>query len=468
MEISMRKIIVILLLLVLSAGFALGASRYWFGMKTEEQFRKYLKEVQQPGLSTVITEYERGFFSSTVKTVVTMQVYNQTGSGGPDVVTLPLEHTVVHGPIVLPGDRPEYDSLKPFMAYVVTRPAETVDGTDIVSNFFSGLPWVLYTLINLDGSGETRMQGGAFEKEIVGDNERFFLNMLDADIRMNFGVDMRSIAGAMLMGGFTMEGEKGTVEFKGISGTLDMRRGEYGLNLGSVHSQLDEMAVIAHDAGQSFVMKGISGEIISRLDGALVFSEQKFSVKRMIMAEHVVGPVEFAMELRNLNALPLGKIQELVAELQTDGAGALAAQEKFQTEILALLPRLLAKSPELEVTRARLTTDYGDIDGSMFLRIDGQSSVNLFTLLGALYVQVDARMPEALLLKSINKTLAESDKHDRNGRALIKEMVEQGYLRLENGDCLTSIHFEKGRFSINGHDIPLHNLLQKFQSAPQA
>jgi uncharacterized protein YdgA (DUF945 family) len=463
-----RRVFFFLLISVVVAATALAASRYWFGIKTEEQFRAYLQELNQPGISVAITDYERGFFDSTARTVLSLKVYSGKDGSGGNVISLPLQHTIIHGPLVL-GGLPSMATVKPLLAYVVTEPVKVDEGSGLLSSFFSELPLVQHTLIRLDGSSEIRLQSASFDQVINGDNERVFLNMLGSSAQMELGPGMNRVSGTMQMDGFTLEGEEGEVGFKNMSVEVDMHKGDYDLTLGTGTIHLDEVSMVGFSQGnaQSVVMRGVSGEFLSRLDGASLFSRQQIFIEYLEIAGHMVGPLEYAFELRNLDAAALGKIQQQVAKLQAGNGTSMAVNQQLKEQILQLLPQLLLHSPELEITKARATTSYGDVNGRLLLRVNNPNgAANLFALLGALHIEVDARMPEALLLKTVDTILQSSKKgSSADGRELIAQLVQQGFLKLENNIYSTSMRFEEGTFSINGNKIPLQDLLQKIQPA---
>ncbi len=464
----MKKIVFSLLALIVVAAVGLAVSRYWFGVKTEEQFRAYLQEINQPGISVKITKYERGFFDSTVQTVLSLKVNPGTDGSGGNVISLPLQHTIIHGPFVF-GGLPSMATIKPLLAYVVTKPVKVGAGSDLLSKFFSELPFVQHTLIRLDGSGKTRLQIASFDQEISGDNERLFLNMLGSSGQLDFGPDMSSFSGTMQMDGFTLEGEEGKVGLKNMSVEMDMHKGGYGLTLGTGKTHLNEVSLVGYSQGngQSFVMRGLSGEFLSRLDGASFFSRQQLAIEYLEIAGHLVGPLQYTFELRNLDAAALGQIQKQVAELQAGSGTPMAVNQQLKERILRLLPQLLSHSPELEITRARATTSYGDVSGRLLVRLNNPNgAVNLFALLGALHVEVDARMPAALLLKAADKILQSSKKgSSADGRERIARLVRRGFLQLENNIYSTGMRFEQGKLSINGNKIPLQKLLRRIQSA---
>ncbi|MDR2207654.1 MAG: YdgA family protein [Azoarcus sp.] len=74
------------------------ASSYWVGSQIEERFRERVDRASGQGFRISTVDYQRGIFGATARTDVTFQSYSDEDSSETETVTVPVIHSIRHGP----------------------------------------------------------------------------------------------------------------------------------------------------------------------------------------------------------------------------------------------------------------------------------------------------------------------------------------------------------------------------------
>jgi uncharacterized protein YdgA (DUF945 family) len=173
-------------------------------------------------------------------------------------------------------------------------------------------------------------------------------------------------------------------------------------------------------------------------------------VQSIRLGDRVFGPGEVEIELRDLDALSLARLQGLEAEglappASQDVTGA-AAPGEAKDPLLGLVSR----SPQLAVRTLRLATPSGDLEASLRVALDGSRPEllgGLSTLLLALEIHADLECPAEIL-----------DAMYRDREEELRELRSEGWLLLEGERYRSRLELGQGELLVNGLPKSLDDL----------
>ena len=383
----MKKLVVLVgtLIVLLLAGWA-GAT-WWFGTQVQRQYQELLNQVSQRGLVTLSEEsYHRGFWGATARTRVQLPLPRGSKGHGGRPLTFTLEQQIQYGPFPLgtPGWRP----VRAFIhSRVILGPATLRR----VQRFFPAcpaeLPLIGTTVVYLRGNGETDLEIPPLHRKL-GKKDPQTVDWQGLDARSIFSPDLKHVRGVWQAPGLSLAGRQGTLQMAGLWADfdLDMPRGSQGLMLGNMAYGLDALSFSAAAAGPGkaaagFVLKGVKIQGASLASKGLVNSSFRAEFARLLLHGRENGPGIFDMQIRNLDAAALEKLQRLSRRV---GAGGRAAG-KPGAQALASYTRVLAKlashSPVLEIREFRFRGADGQLNGTARIAIDGSRAAALHSLL---------------------------------------------------------------------------------------
>ncbi|MCP4699014.1 MAG: YdgA family protein [Gammaproteobacteria bacterium] len=190
------------------------------------------------------------------------------------------------------------------------------------------------------------------------------------------------------------------------------------------------------------------------------------SIEKLQFGGERFGPGEFDFEMRDMDANSLRKIQTTLADLIRRGvalkdAGFITAWTLMQHGLV-----LLKNSPEVNITRLRLTTPDGDLTGTLHISVLQlkQSSTNFFELFKAIKAEAQLYVPKVFLyavaefqagniLSRYGKTSpSETEIHAFAIKLLkssLRPLVQQNYLIQEEKGYRTALLLNAGNLTWN-------------------
>ncbi len=486
----MKKSISILILLVLLVLGLWGGTTYWFGVKTEERYRELLEEGSQGQYVKLRNEsYNRGFMESQARTIVDFRPPSDVAAANPPI-RLILAHDISHGPFPLRKSPDGRWHIKPVMAIWQTTIMLSPETRDRLAGFFAQIPEMPpvqdHTVIDLDGSGEEHLVIPAFQ-HVLGGEDKAAVDWKGLSLQGRFSADLKALSGALSAPGLEVVAKDLALRISDLKSAFRSQEGISGLSLGDVSFDLAALEFAGKDQAnepQALLIRSLALNTSSKASGDNIDSRLTVRADRVDVGETSYGPGVLAMELRNLDASSVVRLQEAARESQSQPPEQTA--EATQLLMLArmgeILPALLKKSPELEITQLDVKTTDGDFSGQARIAFDGKKggpTLNLVTLFNALEAQAEFKVGDRLLRRVASgilkeRTIAESREQQRavpGTKELdaiaaaavdeqLKTLMAQNILVRENGNYRAAAGYKAGQIVLNGRPLSLGDLLQ--------
>ncbi len=466
-----------------------GAATYWFGVKTEAQYRALLQQAAEyPNVKLVNESYVRGFLSSKAQTAIEVQPAPDAAAEKQPIRLL-LAHDIFHGPFPLakpPGTKPQF---KPVMGIIETSIVFSPENQNQISSVYAQIPEIAsardYTIIDLDGNGEEQLHIPAFQ-HTFGDEDKVAVDWKGLSLQTSFTIDMKAFSGLLKAPGLEVTGKDFDLRIKEAASTLHVREDASGLSLGEASFDLDAVEYSEKNGTEpvGFLMQGFRANTSSKASGDNVSFLGAIRTDQVKLNRAQYGPGVFEMEFRNLDAASLLKLQE--AARQQASAPAKPSTEAEQLVMLGrymeILPGLLKKSPEFEVKQLEIKTTDGDFTGKARLAFDGtklESTQDLLALANALAAQAEFKVAESLLRRVAidtmkadivteyeeQKGVVPDDKEIQKIASArldeqLKALMAQNMILKENGNYVARGSYEGGQIILNGRPLSLQNLMQ--------
>ena len=485
----MKRFVSILMLLVLLVlGLWVGLA-YWFGMKAEQQYHALLQQASESQYAKFVNEsYSRGFFQSQAKTILEVQLPSGT-AGEVQNYKIPLLQDITHGPFPLAKLGDSQRPWQPVMAIIETR---LEPGSALQTQFaewWSQVPELAtvrdYTVVYLDGKGEERFAIPAFQRT-VGKEEPVAITWKGLSLQADFTADLKTLSGSFRMPGSEARGRDQALRLGEVKLDFAAKEGVSGLWLGDASFSLASFD-LTYDEGsgpQSMLLQGLSANTSTKASGDLINSMIALRTELLKLDDTHYGPGAFEIEFRNLDAPSLTKLQESLREEQAQPGqqSGKAAELKTLSRYMEVLPGLLKKSPEIEISQCNLKTSLGDFTGKARITFDGTKAgtvLNLLTLPTALTANAEVKIGEGLL-RSVLIGMLEDDvvaewedseeeaPNEEEIRDLVAARVEEQLadltarnLLLKEGETYaSSLRYEGGQIMLNGRALSLQDLVQ--------
>ena len=485
----MKKLVSVLVLLVLLVAGLWGATTYWFGIKAEQQYLALLQQASQwQQLKFVSESYTRGFYQSQARSVIEIQLPPGTGEET-QAFKINLAHEILHGPFPL-GTLPDGQGrLKPVMAVIETRLVPGPELQSYLAELWTQVPELAslrdVTVIYLDGEGRERFVIPAFQ-HTFGKEEPVAATWKGLTFQADFTADLKAISGSLHIPGAEGRGKGFELRLGEVKFTFTTQEGVSGLWLGDLAFSLANLEfTLEQETGpQSLLLRGFKADTATKASGDTLNCLVTLRTEQLKLDDTQYGPGVFELELRNLDAPTLARLQQDLKEEQAQPRreSSEAAQMKTLSRYLAILPDLLKKSPELEIRQLDFKTSMGDFSGKARLAFDGTKAgpvASPVALIAALTAQAELRIGEGLL-RSVLAGMLQGDLlqewEDEEGEAPDDEvisavvstkvdeqlatLVAQNLLVKENGTYAASARYEAGQITLNGRPMSFQDLIQ--------
>ena len=456
----MKKMILVLVLLL--AGAALGLP--WFlGGEARAIYQDAIADAPAHGLRVLDNRYERGWFSSHVLTELVVEpVQGQTGPTGD--IQLRIASRFAHGPWSLASPR-----LTPAASVVETRAEIRIPGFELP-------PLFLTTVIELDGSGVTRLRLPAVDRTGTRGLTRVQLDEAHGEVRFEPGF---STSDAWFdLPALTVDSEQGAqLRLRGLRGKHAGSRWLGGLFVGEGGLTLEALAVRG-PAGEIEV-EGLSLDLKSSVpDGKLLdmHLEYRFDALRGMGADYT--DARLALSLERLPGEEILALQQAMGEVTADAAAGSMAGLAVAAVLASHLPELLAQDPRLGLDSLEVTTPEGRIEANLWLGVKGltrEAMERPGAWLGHLVGAGELGMPRTSLLRLMEQwqrsqaldVLRQRDPEAQQippefesqiqaaAREQVTDLVHAGWVSERSGRVLTSLELADSLITVNGKTLPL-------------
>lgn len=275
------------------------------------------------------------------------------------------------------------------------------------------------------------------------------------------------------------EGE-GQMNLQTVTANFDANKTSKGLELGKIALNIGHFDFSDEEVEMSFDNLGISSN----------GQEQNDVVNYTVQTQ--IGKLELPKELTFGEKLAIGFVgninfdrldAESLLALQTTAHQLQEKEEPMMLMILfgqfmELVPKMMAKSPEIALTQLTINTPKGDLQGNFNVSLDGQkaTSLEILALIPALLAQTNFTISRQLLeyvlttiktnkmqqeLEVMGEKLSEADLAQLQQQAKtaslqeISIFVAFNWLINDGDNYKLAAEFKNGQFSLNGQEMSL-------------
>jgi uncharacterized protein YdgA (DUF945 family) len=488
----MKKVFSIVIVLFFLATASFAGTVFWFGLQAEQQYHAILEQTSQFGYIQLTNEsFDRGFLRSSARTAVKIRDLSAGArKERKELLEFTLVHDIRHGPLPL-GELPDGKTqLKPVLAIIETRIELSPETQVKLKKIFSALPEIAsmknYTTLSLGGDGETRLVIPPLHQTVDRD-KKVTVDWKGLTANMAFTADLKGFTGSLSAPGLNAVADDGELEIRGLASTFDTHEGIKGLFLGDASFDLAHLEFTdkKNGEGKRFSMDGLKMKTSSRAVTDTINYSMTVRIDRAMTHDTQYGPGGCELELRKLDAASLAKLQQVFQELQAQFPHRSAEEinQMMLAKYAEILPELVKKSPEIEITRLSLKTHDGDFLGKAKIVFDGTNAAainNPLFLLSAVTAHAEFTVTDRLLQRinetSHRKEIIAAVKQgkrdpisDEEIKALaaaqsekrLEALVAQNILIYEDGHYKASADYQQGRVILNGRPLTLQDLLQQ-------
>ncbi len=457
----MKKTLTALLFICLAVALAYGGASYWIGEQARKQHDLFIARINRANyLDVSIKSYERGIFSSTASTTVSL-----TPRLSGDSFNFTAISSIYHGPFVFLESSHLKGSLHPVLAVVRTRLAPG-DCPESLKKMLQEIPELesseILTVIFYDGSGESYLDVPSFRKTLSTENGGEVGVEWDGfTAKSKFDASLGEASVSYSAPSLKVTEKSQTLLVKDIQCDFNSHPGINGISVGSMAFSIGGIDVVEEGSPpfnlSSFGMQAESGVSGQMINGALRLNFDKLSAAGL-----GVGPFTLEFEARKLDADVLSRFQRLVPKFRTGGAKGV-----MDVLVREILGDLLAKSPEFEIKQLKIRTDRGDMSGRASLAFAGHGenlAGNILALLGSIDASADLKVSEALFFMIAENALREnSAPHPEEAAksrvsALVMELMAANIMLQEDGAFKSSATYRRGIITVNGRKLDLSHL----------
>ena len=459
----MKKLVLALLLVAL-VGF--GGVTLWGSLRAKQAYRTLILAIaESPDARVLETSYERGWLQSKSRTSFEIrgrlgESFQQwlIGLGREEVrgrVGVKMQQTIEHGytPVMewLTGGMEG----TPIVGRLETHLELDKETQSELGAVLGHLPWVsIATVIRASGVGESSVIVPAkrLESKLAGDEGGGWAAQWKG-LRGNvvYTTDFDHFAASFDSAGIEGGSAGSLFALRDLKWTADLRRDESGLLVGDVNARVGSLRLASREEGApGLELDDWAMSQSNAVEAGSFGSTLQIRVQAIRLGDRVFGPGELELQLRNLDALSL-------ARLQSRGVGGLAPphdRDVTRSSVgggpVSLLSDLLSRSPQLEIRSLRLATPSGDIEAKLRIDLDGSRPEflrDLFTLLLVLEIRAELACPAEIL----------DALYQERGEELL-ELRREGWVLLDGERYRSRLKFERGGLIVNGLPKTLEDL----------
>lgn len=457
-------VVVLLVLVVAPAGV---------GLMAEKHYRQLWQAAlaDQSGYSATLSEYERGWFNSSARVVITItdpsmvQLLGELDWIETDTVNgevrLNVHERIHHGPLALGAPAPLSQRLRPGAGIVHTRLNQTLSLAEADLNRLE-----MTTHLGLGGRLHARLRAGptAFE---FGDGSSIRLDhRITADIHTDrtFQRLYSRLRGESLH----IRGAEGeTISLESIRVNTEQHRSDTGLWLGDTDFRTG-LIKLAFPTGAPLEVRDLQWHSHASEVDALMEQQHTIHAASLHTGAIRAAPVQLELTLFNLDTGAIIALQEQLAELPPPHPDAPA--DAYATEVLDKvrdnLRQMARREPGVRIDTLSVGFDGGSLDGSGRLALtvtddaqfdrylDQGRLIHLFR--GEGHLTTGRALVRQSLMRSMSNGASQPEVEQELARmadSQIDEAIATG-LVVENADQLEMrLKLEQGIFYLNQREI---------------
>ena len=476
----MRRVILVIVLIIVLALFGLP---YWFGIQTEKVYNDIVSTYSKTGnISILEKSYEKGWLNSKAKTTFAIK------NGDAELIKFEETDTIYHGPFPLQAVLSGMSGLTPVMAVIDSKLVAIPVGESEFSQIIKKLPPVsLLTRLSLDGGGITDITMPGIETEAGKGGGKLKWEGLTGDVK--FSPEFRDVDAEFKSSGLKLTGKDTDFTITGLSGASRLKYvgPENKYPVGDINFAVDEITARTKDENsaeyEDFSITGIALTGTSTESEGILNSTHSLGFKEIDAGGSKYGPGGYELAIRNIDMASWIKIQDQLRKNQ-NAPQTEEARAAFMTELMKIVPGLIKKSPEIELTKLTIKTSDGSLDGHLKISVDGTNmdnpelASNPLFLVTAIKANARVSVTKPLLERVITdykkeEILGDFKKADDEippdeeiaGMAKeetgdeIKGLMDQGIITGNGDNYELNASYEMGQITLNGQPLDMQSLL---------
>lgn len=476
----MRSVLIVVVLLIVLALLGLP---WWFGIQAEKTYNDIVSTYSgTSGVSIEETSYEKGWLKSTARTVFVIK------NGEADIIKFEESDTIYHGPFPVQAVLSGRAGLTPVMAVIDSKLVAVPVADSEFSPLIKKLPPAnLLTRLSLDGGGITDITVPVVETAEGEGGEKLKWEGLTGDV--NFSPGFKDVDTELKSAGLNISGKDSVFSVSGVDlisriryvgpenkypvGDIDFKVA--GITVGSKKDESGEY--------QTFSVTDIELKGNSTESGGNLNSTHSLGFRELEAGGKKYGPGGYELAIRNIDMESWIKIQELLKKNQ-NAPQTEEQKQVFMAELMQIVPGLIKKSPEIEITRLNIVTSEGSIDGHLKISVDGtgmddpQIASNPLFLVTAIKADAGLSVTKPLLetiitdykKEEIADDFREADDEipppdEIDGMAKeemqdeIKGLLDQGVITESDSGYEMKASYEMGQITLNGQPLDMQSLI---------
>jgi hypothetical protein len=247
-----------------------------------------------------------------------------------------------------------------------------------------------------------------------------------------------------------------------------------GLKLFNAQLSLADMSINDNKRNPpvSISLKNLKTDAKSNLENDsinynLVIDAEKLAVPpSMIEGENNTLSYHSSLSVQRLDAKALTELQKAIRTMKEQNMPQEMMGLALMGKLMELLPALISKSPQINLSKFNLIANTGRIEGQLKLTIHGDKPLNFgnpAALLQSVEGAADFRVSKTLLEESLRakyrqKYPEQADNEEKRQQFISQgfaKIEQQGFLVAEGDDYKLSAHIKDGKAQLNGKPMPL-------------
>lgn len=473
----------VMLAIVLVVLLAVLGLPYWFGIRTEKIYNDIVTGYSaSDNVSIVEKSYERGWLSSRAKTVFAIK------NGGAELIRFEETDTIFHGPFPTPALLSGKAGLSPVMAVIDSQLVAIPAGESEYSEIIKMLPPANFlTRISLDGGGVTDITMAGIETAAGEQGGQLKWEGLTGDV--TFSPEFKNVESSLKSAGLKVKVKDTILTVTDVAGLSRLKYvgpenkypvGDIDVTVGKVALQTKK------DMGEDYENFTVTG---IKLTGTSTENQGNFNSKyglgfgELLVGTGKYGPGVFKLAIKNIDIVSWMKIQEMLKKNQ-NAPQTEEARQQFMAELMKIVPGLIKKSPEIELTQLSLKTSNGNLDGQLKITVDGSKldnpelAANPLFLLAAIKAKAKVTVAKTLLesiltdykKKEITDDFKKADDEippdpeilgmaKEEATDEIKGLKDQSIIKESGDNYELNVGYELGQILLNGQPLDMGSIL---------
>jgi uncharacterized protein YdgA (DUF945 family) len=409
----MRVVLIILLLLIV----AVGITPYWFGMEAEKTHERIVKELWESwNVDVKLKNYKRSWLSSSAETALAIS------SGNQKLGSVIVKEGISHGPLPLKELFSGNFRLQPVQAIIYSTVKITTENQNELVDLLAKFPAAeSNTTIFMSGNGESQLSVPSFSHMRKEKNGSMRWEGLKG--RITFSPNFRELTTSMESPGLTAKNDDFVLSIKNIDMMADLYTDAGGLYspLGNVMLKVGLIDIEKKQAKKRLSVENIKLTGLTEVSNSNLNSTHSLGFAGFRADGVNYGRGSYEIAIRRIDAPAWGRLQKTLKNAQKVNGPDEERSLMVFGKIIEILPDLLKKSPEIELTKLSLETPEGELLGRARVIIDGSKPElikNPFFLLSSINAEAHISIP-APFFESMLRNLARNN--------LIAELEERGY-----------------------------------------